>query len=178
MPILLQIYFYCVIGACIYIVLVTWISKTLLKEDEEFEYVYNIWDSAPLRYKLLGVLVPVINLVFSLLALFMIFIKLKGWWFDLWTLKLGHFVVKQFTKTGLSHFRIKEWIVRTFFFSYIDTFYKCRQYDAMDAAMKIITKLAKHEKAESKSESEQETKPQPDDTNKEVFVKGEEDNPN
>lgn len=132
MPLILKSYCYCVIGACIYVVLITLVAKPFLNVDKDYDRWYHLWDDAPVLYKIAAVFTPVINLAFALMALSIIGIKVRWWWYD-----LGRFVVYRFTKGKvLKHFRIKEFIVRIFFRFYIDTFYKRFENDTIDKIFK------------------------------------------
>lgn len=139
MPVLIQIYLYCVAGACLYVILLSWIGKPFLNVDESYDRAYNLWNNAPLHHKLGAVLIPVVNIVFALMIFLLLIIKIRWWWYD-----LGRLVVYRFTKgKELKHFRIKEFIVRTFFRFYIDLFYKRFENDLLD---KVIKKLHDKEK--------------------------------
>lgn len=134
MSILLKIYFFCVIGACIYVALLTWVAKPFLNEDESYDKAYTLWDNAPLLHKIGAVVIPLVNLVFAFMTFVLVYIKIRWLWYD-----LGRFVVRRFTKSkDLKHFRIKEFIVRTFFRFYIDLFYKRFENDTLDKMLKKL----------------------------------------
>jgi hypothetical protein len=157
-----------VIGAALYVVLLTWVAKPFLNADEYYDRAYDMWNDSPLLYKLGAVFVPVVNIVFALMVFLLMYIQIRWWWYD-----LGHFVVCRFTRGKiLKHFVIKEFIVRTFFRFYIDLFYDRFENDLFD---KVIKKVLKDEKSKQQPECDSELHATSGD--KEASAEGEENNP-
>jgi hypothetical protein len=143
MPLLLQIYLYCVAGACIYVVLLTFVVKPFLNIDNEYDATYALWNNVPLHYRIGAVFIPVLNAVFSFMVLVLIYTKIRWWWYD-----LGHFITLRFTKgKNFRYFRAKEFVIKTFFRFWIDLYYKRLENDIWDKMLKKIHEESKDGKA-------------------------------
>lgn len=145
MSTLFTIYLFCVTGACLYVLLITWIIKPLVRDDIELSLMYYDWHNSPLHHKLGVVLIPFINLVFSLMALFLIYVRVRLYHKD-----FQRYIFKKLTHS-ISHFRIKELIVRIFFRKRLELFYSRFENDMWD---RIITKVLKENKRKSEEEKQ------------------------
>jgi hypothetical protein len=130
-------------------------TKDIVRESVKNEPAYMAyvsWVESPIHYKILVVLLPVVNLFFTLLGFLVIYMQLKHWWFE-----FGKWVTKQFSRDpdNMRFFRIKSWIVRVFFYRWIDLFFKRYEYDIIEKVFKKIIKKQKDEKEKHKSECEE-----------------------
>jgi hypothetical protein len=159
---ILNIYLYCVLGSCLYVGLIIWIGGPIAKNDEIFHGTYIEWKTAPFHYKLGVIFIPVINLWFTILALLLIigFIRYQWWCIGLW-------LVKRMTRTT-GRFRIKELMIRIFFRSHIDYFYKRYSSLFQNEMFEIVKTIKKYNDAKAKQQSEQGAKPEPDSKDQET----------
>ncbi len=158
--ILLKIYLWCVFGAIFYILLTNITMRYIWKrycrdERHRNDMMYMMvqtWVQAPVYFKVLAVVLPVINLLFDILAVILIFTTIRHGWFN-----LGRRVVHRFTtgRNKLRHFIIKDFVVRIFFRSWRDHFYDMYEDKLFDRIIKKV--IQENEKAKSiKKESESE----------------------
>lgn len=143
MSLLLQIYLYCVAGACIYVVLLTFVVGPFLTVSKVCDETYYLWVNVPLRYRIGAVLMPLLNAVLSIMVFVLLWVKVRCWWYD-----LGHWVTLRLTKgKNFRYFRIKEFIVKTLFRFWIDLYYKRPENDIWDKMLKNIHEEIKNGKA-------------------------------
>lgn len=123
MPLLFKIYIYCCIGSFLYIVLINTMIKRLIKEEKHNIYLntaYELWNNGSVLYQFISIFLPIINAVFSILALILIIGRIRYWITTKWN-DLGYWIVGEFIKNH-KHTKLKLFIVKNFFKPYLKTF--------------------------------------------------------
>lgn len=159
MPLLLKIYLSCVVGGCIFIMLMNKWKKGQSKRS------YDEFNEVSLGFHLGLAVIPLLNILASLFALIIIWAIICDTWSN-----IGLNITIRLTKRH-RYFRIKELLVRILFRQHIDIFYKLITTDLLGR----IKKALKNEKAKHQSESE--THPQPAGENQKVLTERKGNNP-
>jgi hypothetical protein len=125
--ILLHIYLWSAVGACLYFFLGPIIInyRISLLSDRQFEALTSHDDydfyadriDSGVMFKMIGVFTPVFNSLLSSLFVFLILLELHFYYH-----MLGRWLVKRWTRT-MRCFVIKEWIIRMLWKARIDEFY-------------------------------------------------------
>lgn len=124
-------------------VLLQFVVKPFLHVSNVYDDTYALWYNVPLSYRIGAVFMPVLNAVFSIMVFVLLWVKIRWWWYD-----LGHYLTLRFTKgKNFRHFRIKEFIIKTFFRFWIDLYYKRLENDIWDKMLENIHEESKNGKA-------------------------------
>lgn len=158
MPLLLDIYIWCVIGASFFVLLTNIIVSFCLHNDkiaERYKHevifmAWQTWDQALFIYKLCAVFIPLINAVFSILLLVAIGAKIYYWY-----LNFGYSLAGRFSKDNpnMRYYKLKCCIIHIFF-------PKLYGYFLTRHLLKTILKTS--EKNENKKEEKSKCESEPD----------------
>lgn len=114
--ILLKIYIICTVLALLFMLLVITNIRKLAETGEHphLQVVMDLFTNAPKYYHFIAVFMPVLNIVFAVLALLTI-VKMIRHYIFMARIKLGWKLVKRFSRKAYKHTVIKSFILNTFF---------------------------------------------------------------
>lgn len=159
----IKIYFLCVALSSLYVFISGIISDIELRKARTnrvdiFYMSYLSWHYAPFHYKLLLIIIPGINLFFSILLFVSLWMQIRLLWF-----MLGNRLIWLFTRKKWARlYRLKRFIINIFFHKQIYHFYDMvdKRFDEFDSALSsLLTKYFKSERDE-KHQSESNDKPE------------------
>jgi hypothetical protein len=116
---------------------------------------WQSYENAPFYYKLLLVLLPILNTFFAIGFICITLMELRWLWFN-----FGRRVAGIWSRNpdNMKFFRQKVWFIRVFFTRWTDYFFKRYEYDIIERVLKRVLK----KQVDEKQRKEQDEKSQPE----------------
>lgn len=158
----IKLYFLCVALSSLYVFISGIISDIELRKARTnrvdiFYMSYLSWHYAPFHYKLLLIIIPGINLFFSILLFVSLWMQIRLLWF-----MMGRKLVYLFTRRKWARFfLLKRFIINTFFHRQINHFYNQvdKRFEELDSALSSLLNKYLEPERDEKHQSESNDKP-------------------